>query len=99
MRGAGKEKKTVIKTEERCVDGYHYVFKLIRTDSLRVASYGMPLYSVAVSFTDINGEVSEAETKEIFADVGRALSFFNMAVRNLVTPIDLLYAVEDSISC
>ena len=99
MRGVKRERRTVIKEEERVEDGYSYVFKLIKTDSLRVASYGMPLYSVAVSFTDKNGEVSEAETKEIFADAGRAISFFNMAVRNLVTPIDLIYAVEDAINC
>ena len=34
---------------------------------------------------------------EIFADIGKAITFFDEIVDNLVTPIDLPYILEDRI--
>ena len=96
MQKQGKMKKTSIKTTEVNSNGYTYKYSINQTESSRVASYRMPLYSISVKLT--NGEeVTEAETKEIFSDLGKAFSFFEKLVKNLATPIDLPYRVEDEI--
>lgn len=75
MQKQGKMKKTSIKTTEVTSNGYTYKYSINQTESSRVASYRMPLYSISVKLT--NGkEVTEAETKEIFSDLGKAFSFF-----------------------
>ena len=88
-----------VRHEEKSKDGYIYSYSLNVAESGRVASYKLPLYSVTVELTDPYGDTTSAQTKEIFADVGKAFSFFDKLVRNLATPIDLAYVVEDEISC
>lgn len=99
MNKQGKTKKTVIKTSEVKADGLTYRYSIHETESTRVASYKMPLYSISIKLISESGEVTEAETKEIFADLGKAFSFYQKLVRNLATPIDLPYIVEDEILC
>ena len=53
----------------------------------------------ALPISDPEGDTTSAETRELFADIGKAVSFFDKLVRNLATPIDLAYIVEDEISC
>ena len=97
MKNGSKISKIAVKKEEKFENGYTYKYVLNMQESLKVASYKLPLYSISVELTDKNGVKTSAETKEIFADVGKAISFFDTLVRNLATPIDLAYIVEDEL--
>ena len=97
MKANSKIKRVAIRKEERFEDGFTYRYILNMEESVRVASYKLPLYSITVELTDKDGNTTTADTREIFADVGKAFSFFDKLVRNLATPIDLAYVVEDEI--
>ena len=88
-------KDTVIKKDVREADGARYCYTLIMSESNKVASYKLPLYSIEIEMTDAEGNVTNARTKEIFADVGKAISFFRKLSENLATPLNLLYILED----
>ena len=88
-------KDTVIKKDVREADGARYCYTLIMSESNKVASYKLPLYSIEIEMTDADGNVTNAKTKEIFADVGKAISFFRKLSENLATPLNLLYILED----
>ena len=90
-----KTVKTTIRTEQREEDGNSYRYELYMNESTGVASYGLPLYSINVELIQKSGEITQAVAKEIFADVGKALCFFEKLVKNLATPIDLPYIIED----
>ena len=88
-------KDTVLKSEMREADGALYRYVLIMSESNTVASFKLPLYSIEIEMTDADGDVTNARTRELFADVGKALSFFKKLVDNLATPLNLPYIVED----
>ena len=88
-------KDTVIKKEQKVADGAIYQYSLIVNESNKVASYKIPLYSIEIEMTDIEGNVTSARTKDIFADVGKAISFFRKLSENLATPLNLPYIIED----
>ena len=92
-----KTADTVIRLEERCVDEATYVYRLIMKESTNLASYRITLYSVAVEFYGADGTRTEGEIRDAFADPGRAILFFEKLVKNLATPIDLPYILEDSL--
>ncbi len=93
-----KIKDVIIRKEDRTDERNKYTYLLIMNESSNVASYGIPLYSVRVELTDETGRISSAEIRDVFADAGRAIVFFDKLVRNLATPIDLTYILEDEIS-
>ena len=87
---------TVIRCETR-VDGENtYVYRLIMKESASLSSYRISLYSVAIEFFGADGTRTEGEIRDAFADPGRAILFFELLVKNLATPIDLPYILEDS---
>ena len=88
-------KNTVIKSELREADGAKYRYSLIVSESNKVASYKLPLYSVEIEMTDKDGNVTNARTRELFADVGKAISFFRKLSENLATPLNLPSILED----
>ncbi len=98
MRQKEKTHDTVIRREERTDGGYRYSYELIMKESTRTASYRIPLYSIRVGLTDTGGVYTSADVKDAFADAGKAILFFEKVVRNLATPIDLAYILEDEIS-
>ena len=87
----------VVEREERRQDDFEYTYELILREGKRVADFRLPLYSVRVSMTDPDGNSSEKEVKDLFINRERAVEFFNRLVRNLATPIDLGYVVEDEV--
>jgi hypothetical protein len=89
--------KTVIKSVSKTTDDATYVYTLFYEQSRRVASFGIPLYSITVEMVSKTGR-TEHTVKEIFADIGKANVFFNMLAENLATPRDLPYILEDSIT-
>ena len=88
---------SVIREVRREDGGAKYLYRLRVTRSNRVASYHIPLYSVDVEM-DYEGKHTESSVNDVFADVGKALVFFNTLVEYLATPIDLPYILEDKIS-
>ena len=84
-------KDTVIKKDVREADGATYTYSLVMSESNKVASYKLPLYSIEIEMTDSSGEI----TRALFADVGKAMSFFKKLSENLATPLNLPYIVED----
>ena len=90
------EGKLCIRKEVRITELAIYTYKLILNTKLRYSSFGLALYSVEISMESvINGSTSEAKSGELFADEKKALLFFDKLVRNLATPIDLAYIIED----
>ena len=98
MRKREKTVDTTIRTEQRNKDGIAYQYELVMRESSKVASYGIPLYTVFIKMTQENGDTTSADTKELFADPGKAIVFFEKLVDNLATPIDLPYILEDKIT-
>ncbi len=89
---------TLLRTEECENEGRYYRYELLMRESLRVASYGIPLYSITVTMRDRDGKTTRREVTEAFADAGQAISFFEKLVRNFATPIDLIYVAEDELA-
>lgn len=86
---------TVIRSERVIRDGATYVYTLIMSESSKVASFKLPLYSVAIEMTDEEGKKTNAHSPDLFADVGKALVFFRKLIDNLATPLNLPYILED----
>lgn len=87
----------IVKEEEKVCGNVIYRYRLIRAKSLKVASYLMPLYSIHVSLTR-DGITTENSLENVFSDIGKALVFFEQISKNLATPADLPYILEDKIS-
>ena len=95
MRGKTKIKETVVKLCERECDGYFYTYRLLMSEGEGCPGFKIPLYSISVTMSGDDLDEREAFTGKLFSDAGEAIDFFEKAVRNLVTPIDLPYVVED----
>ena len=50
-----RKKEKIIKTSVKECDGVKYTYNLTVTDSNRVASYGIPLYSIKIEEKDEKG--------------------------------------------
>ena len=87
----------IIREDEVQTEEAVYRYTLSVTESRRVASYRLPLYSVAVHMTRADGYETTAETGEVFADIGKAIVFYERMVEGLATPIGLPYILEDEI--
>ena len=87
----------VILREDRSEGSFSYIYELILREGAMTADWGLPLYSIRVSMTDENGKESSREARDVFTDRKKAERFFKKLVRNLATPIDLGYVVEDEI--
>lgn len=95
-----RKEKTIakkIRSEEIFNDGFIYKYDLVMRESARVASFKLPLYSISVEMRRDGELISAAETRELFADIGKAIAFYERMVKYLVTPIDLPYIVEDEL--
>ena len=90
--------ENVIRKEEISSEGYRYCYELIERRGRRMADFGMRLYSVTVAMTDREGDVRRSEARDIFSSKRKAVEFFDKIVKNLATPIDLKYVVEDEIT-
>ena len=88
----------LIREENRECDGYAYSYKLIERKGRRMVDFGMKLYSINVSMTDERGVTKTEEARDVFSSKRKAVEFFDKIVRNLATPIDLKYVVEDEIT-
>ena len=92
-----KKQYNIVKKTERAEDGYAYTYELLLRRGTRTADFGLPLYSIRISMTDPNGNTSQREATDVFVNSEQANIFFDRLVRNLATPIDLCYVVEDEV--
>ena len=90
-------KSEIIKDVTKIENGIIYRYVLTARKSKKVASFQMPLYSVEVIMTK-DGVTTSNSVDDVFSDVGKALSFFEQVSKNLATPIDLTYVLEDKIA-
>ena len=97
MRRRFSNEEAVIRSDEKKEGGFSCFYELIMRKSHNVSSYRIPLYSMRVKLIDGEGEESQAEIKDAFADIGKAVTFYEKLVRNFATPIDLAYILEDEI--
>ena len=89
--------REIIKDVTKTDDGIIYRYVLSARRSRKVASFQIPLYSIEVFMTK-DGVLTSNSLDDVFADVGKALCFFEQISRNLATPIDLTYVFEDKIA-
>ncbi len=87
----------IVTREERKSEGYLYTYELTVREGERTADWRLPLYSVKIKMTDNEGKSSQREARDLFTCPKRAREFFDKLVRNLATPIDLGYVVEDEV--
>ena len=88
-----------IRTEIREAEGFEYRYELVENRELYVASYGIPLYSIYVKMKRVGSPNStEGKAENLFSDLKKAVRFFEKLVKNLATPIDLSYIVEDELT-
>lgn len=98
MRQKEKTENTVIRRDLRSDGEYDFSYELLMKESRRVASFGIPLYSIRIEMRDNQGNTTSADIKDAFADAGKAIVLYEKIVRNLATPIDLAYIHEDEMS-
>ena len=96
MNNSRKRKKTLIRRETREEDGilYRYELKIHENEHF---SYAPPQYSISIEMILPDGSTTYREMSEIFLDAGKAILYFDRLVKNLATPIDLPYIVEDDL--
>lgn len=97
MKKKQAEAVTTVREYEYENDEAKYKYTMYLTSSKRVMSYRLPLYSIRIEMWTRDGKHTEAETGELFADLGKATVFFERLCKNLATPLNLAYIVEDSI--
>ena len=78
-------------------DGNKYEYSLYVNESKSVASFRLPLYSVKIILTLKNGKETEYFARDLFCDTKIAISFFEMLVDKLATPMNLPYIIEDTL--
>lgn len=88
----------VIRREERQDTGYVYSYELIERKGDTTVDFGVSLYSIKVNMTDGEGKTRKSEARDVFSSKEKAVAFFDKIVRNLATPIDLKYIIEDEMT-
>lgn len=85
----------VIRREQKFDKGSSYLYELVMSHGDATANWQTPLYSVRIYMIDPMGNNREADARDIFSNLEDAEIFFDKVVRNLATPIDLAYILED----
>lgn len=85
----------IIRREDREESGNKYSYELTIREADEVAAFRLALYSIKISMTDAEGNEREANARDVFSNGDKARIFFDKIVRNLATPIDLVYILED----
>ena len=98
MTNKEKLKTDVIRANTVKNEGAEYRYTLYSSESPRVASYKIPLYSISVEMTDKYGRETASTISDVFSDIGKAIVFYDKLLTHLATPIDLPYILEDEIS-
>ena len=98
MKKTERFRATEIRKEIRVRDGCLYRYRLVMKENREPPYDRPPLYSIEAEMTTDEDITTTGQIRDVFIDPGKALAFFNLVLRNYVTPIDLPYIFEDSIS-
>ena len=85
--------ETVIRNETVLESGNLYCYTLIESEGAN----GTMLYSLKITLSMKDGEFSENTAKNIFTEKNAAMLFFDKMLKNLATPLNLPYVVEDEL--
>ena len=89
-RSSNRDEKTVRETIIAS-NGYTYKYTLS-------ASRDKPsIYSLKVVMRALSGDIRSSTATLAMSDGGRAIAFYNKLVKNLATPSNLQYCVEDEL--
>ena len=88
----------IIRKEDITKDGSRYIYTMTAKDNNIVPGLGIMLYSIRIEMTDEFGITTSAEIRDIFSNLAKAEAFFEKLVRNLATPMNLIYVLEDEMS-
>ena len=88
----------IIRKEDITQDENRYIYTMTAKDNDIVPSLGIMLYSIRIEMTDEFGITTSAEICDIFSNKAKADAFFEKLVRNLATPMNLIYVLEDEMS-
>ena len=89
--------KRIMKEHTRSDAGADYIYRLYENTPKRIGRMELTLYSVYIRMKK-DGMNYENILDGVFADVGKALTFYNSLVENLASPIDLNYVFEDRLT-
>ena len=95
MKIIDENEAKLIRCDERIIGASYYTYSLRMTEGRARGGFRIPTYTVEVKMIDEDGDESFASTDEVFFDAGEALLFYEKVVRNLATPINLAYVLED----
>ena len=87
MRCKAIPKQETIRENVIVSDGYTYKYALFSGED------GM--YSLKIVMHTASGETHSDTASVMMSDGGRAIAFYNKLVRNLATPANLRYCIED----
>ena len=79
----------IVKLSSYKSGGLIYTYALLKSEG--------ELYSIKITLEERGKEKSCATTGAVFSSLDPALSFYEKLRRNLATPIDLSYVLEDEI--
>lgn len=90
-------RETIVSRKEIFDQGIKYTYTMTINESTSTSSFGIPLYSIQIDMIDTSGSHTTSKICDIFSNIGKANAFFNKLVKNLATPLNLRYALEDEI--
>ena len=88
----------IIRMDEKYDGENVYCYELVMKEGESVANWKIPLYTINVKMTSVEGLHTESSAQDAFSDASKAISFYERLVSCLATPIDLMYVLEDEIS-
>jgi hypothetical protein len=91
MRRKTKAAQETVRETILASGGYTYKY------TLSVGKDTCPIYSLKIVMRSIDGEVRSNSASVSMSDGGRAIAFYNKLVRNLATPSNLQYCIEDEL--
>ena len=87
MRRRAMPRQETVREAVVSSDGYTYKYSLLASEG------GM--YSLKIVMQNENGEMHSDTASVMTSDGGRAIAFYNRLVKNLATPANLRYCIED----
>jgi len=81
-----------IKNETVLNRGNLYSYELTARESGKIT-----LYSIKITLKTAFGEITERVAENIFDNEEDAVAFYEMLIKNLATPLNLPYIVEDEL--
>ena len=89
-------KSYIIRSEESIDGSAKYVYRLIGSEAEISSTVKVMLYSIEVEMNR-NGSITSYKSGNLFLNKDKAERFFVKLIKNLATPANLPYLIEDSL--